>query len=465
MPLLALLAVGLSALVALAPPAFAGQTQFGDGSATAEYGVGIEFVQEASVTAQITRAELLLDFPGALGPQIVEQPPPNDVGSVELRGEILLAEGHILPNTTITSRWRITDADGDVQVSPPVTVRYEDSSFDWRTIEGDVVRVHWAEGGDAFGERALQIGERAVAETAELLGVSEDEPVDFFIYADQARFFEALGPSTGESVGGQANSEIRTLFALITPGEIDDPWVESVIPHELVHLVFDTAVDNPYSFPPRWLNEGLAVYLSDGYSVSWRLQVEDAAQNGRLIPLPAIAGQFPAPVEQFRLAYAESVSAVDYLIAEHGRDALIALIRSYANGVSDDEAFETAIGRDVAAFDAAWRESLDAVEPQVHGPQPAPPGPVPPGWLGPAGSPVPTLDPGAPGRTPGTATQRPGAPEPGGAGNDGSPLLAVLIGGLVVAGVIAIALANRRRSKPTPPPAPPTAPPTWPPAS
>jgi hypothetical protein len=37
-----------------------------------------------------------------------------------------------------------------------------------------------------------------------------------------------------------------------------------VVPHELVHLVFDTAVKNPYHFPPRWLNEGLAVYLSEG---------------------------------------------------------------------------------------------------------------------------------------------------------------------------------------------------------
>ena len=39
-----------------------------------------------------------------------------------------------------------------------------------------------------------------------------------------------------------------------------------VVPHELTHLVFDTAVTNPYHFPPRWLNEGLAVYLSEGTS-------------------------------------------------------------------------------------------------------------------------------------------------------------------------------------------------------
>ena len=97
--------------------------------------------------------------------------------------------------------------------------------------------------------------------------MTETEPIDFFIYADQDAFYDALGPGTRENVGGQAHADIRTLFALITPSEIDDAWVEIVVPHELTHLVFDTAVDNPYHFPPRWLNEGLAVYLSEGYAV------------------------------------------------------------------------------------------------------------------------------------------------------------------------------------------------------
>ena len=62
--------------------------------------------------------------------------------------------------------------------------------------------------------------------------------------------------------------------------------------HELVHLVFDTAVTNPYHFPPRWLNEGLAVYLSEGYKASDRAAVESAARDG-LFPLDGLVGQFP----------------------------------------------------------------------------------------------------------------------------------------------------------------------------
>ena len=167
-------------------------------------------------------------------------------------------------------------ADGSTTVSDSIAVRYADTRFDWKTVEGDLVRVHWTEGGDAFGQRALKIGEDAIRDTSQLLGVEERDPIDFFIYADQDAFRDALGPGTRENVGGQAHSDIRTLFALITPSEIDDAWVGIVVPHELTHLVFDTAVDNPYRFPPRWLNEGLAVYLSQGYDQNDRGEVDRA---------------------------------------------------------------------------------------------------------------------------------------------------------------------------------------------
>ena len=48
--------------------------------------------------------------------------------------------------------------------------------------------------------------------------------------------------------------------------------------------------------------------------------------------------------------------------------------------MTDDEAFEGAIGMDVAAFNDAWLADLGAKEPMKYGPQPAPAGPRPAGW-------------------------------------------------------------------------------------
>jgi hypothetical protein len=229
------------------------------------------------------------------------------------------------------------------------------------------------------------------------------------------------------------------MFALIPTDEIDDPWVGIVIPHELTHLVFDTAARNPYHFPPRWLNEGLAVYLSQGYDPSDQGAVESAASAGTLIPLDGLTGQFPTSYTRFSLAYAESVSAVDYLIQEHGRDALVSLIRSYEQGRTDNEAFGTALGVDMTAFGEAWLEALGAAAPTRYGPQPAPEGPIPSAWLGAAGSSPGTAVTGGASSAPG------GQAEPGnGSASDAGPLLAVMAL-VIVVGVVAIAIAVRRR--------------------
>jgi hypothetical protein len=345
-----------------------------------------------------------------------------------------------VPNTTFTARWRVTDDTGKAWLGPAIRHTYDDDRFRWRSLDGAVVRVHWVEGNDAFGRRALKIGDDAVAATAKLLGVTESDPIDFFIYADQASFRAALGPATRENVGGQAHPDIRTLFALITPAEIDASWVESVVPHELTHVVFATAVDNPYHDPPHWLNEGLAVYLADGYDDVNRSQVEQAAADGSIIPLDGLAGAFPTTQERFFLAYAESVSAVDRIVRADGRDALVKLIRSYGEGVSDDAAFQAALGRDVAGFQSDWLKELRAAPPTKLGPKPAPVGPLPSGWEAP--QPNPSFEVG--GSQPPVT---PGAPAPGSRGGAQDPiafLVAPLASlGLVVI-VVLVALGLRR---------------------
>ena len=411
-------ALGAALLMALAAsaPAMAASPTFEQPTATATFGESIDFWQAFSSPFDLARVEILLDLPDSLGPRVVEVAGATAAGSHGMSHSSKIAgDGHVYPNTPITARWRLVTADRTVEpaVGPPVTITYSDTRFTWRTLQGDIVRVHWYEGSDAFGRRALAIGEKAVRDAAAFLGVTESEPIDFFVYADEAAFYDALGPGTRENVGGEAHADIRTLFALIGPNDVTDPWVGIVIPHELTHLVFDTAVRNPYHYPPRWLNEGVATYLSEGFTPSNRGSVQAAADGGRLMPLTALGGQFPTTYERFTLAYAESTSAVDFLVRENGEEALVGLVNSYADGVADDEAFTAAVGMDVAGFEAAWLASLGADTPTEHGPQPAPAGPLPPGWEAAAsaapagGSPTPSASAGP------DASADPG---PGGAG-------------------------------------------------
>jgi hypothetical protein len=360
---------------------------FGQPTATSSFGKSIDFKQPVTLDAIPLRVEILVGTPGDVGPSVVPVASRATGGASTLDYQLDMTGGNVVPNTTFTARWRVTDAAGKTWLGPAVVHVYADDRFTWKTLDGNIVRVHWVEGDQAFGRRALKIGDDAVAATAKLLGVTETDPIDFYIYADQQAFYDALGPATRENVGGQAHPDIRTLFALITPDQIDASWVESVVPHELTHVVFQTAVDNPYHDPPHWLNEGLAVYLSDGYADSDRSQVRQAAADGSIIPLDGLAGAFPTTQQRFFLAYAESVSAVDRIVRVNGRDALVKLIRSYHAGVSDDDAFKAALGRDVAGFEADWLAELGAKPPVRVGPKPAPVGPLPSGWDGPQPNP------------------------------------------------------------------------------
>ncbi len=280
------MAAGL--LVGLAPVvAAAGWADFGTPTATSDYGKGITFEQPVTVSAPVGRVELLLTVADAIGPTIIVVPSPPAAGASTLR-HVLETGGsdHVMPNTPMTAQWRLipTDASAGIQVGPTVKVVYKDDRFDWKTEVGSIVRVHWYQGSDAFGKKALKIGEDAIRDTSKLLGVTETEPVDFYIYADQDAFLQALGPSFTESVGGLAVTSIRTLFTHISPDQIDASWISHVIPHELTHLVFNTAVKNPYHFPPKWLNEGLAEYQSIGYGSDDRLAGQRRDQVGHAHP-------------------------------------------------------------------------------------------------------------------------------------------------------------------------------------
>jgi hypothetical protein len=417
----------LWALVATGPVAAAGPT-FQPLVGTVVFADHVSLEQRATLPNGVVRVEALVreGSDSSTFLSTIANPGP---GSVTLRYVYETPEGAVYPNTPISLGFRVTMADGQVFDSPTTTVLYADDRFAWKTLSGSVVRVHWYSGDQAFGQRALDIGEQAVERASTLLGVTESRPIDFFIYADRDAFYSVIGAGLQENVGGLALSPIRTLLANIGPSGVADPWVGIVVPHELTHIVFATATGNPYHDPLHWLNEGLADYLAKGYDASARASVQNAIATGTLMPLHALVGQFPSPPDLFSQAYDEAVSAIDYMVRTYGQDALVRLVRSYADGVSDDDAFKAALGVDTAGFEAGWLADLGASAPTAYGPQPAPTGPVPPGW---AGAPASTAGPGA------TAT--PGAVSP--SDDFSGPLLwigIVVLAFLIVAGILLVA--------------------------
>jgi len=435
----AILALGTA--VAFATPVAAADPVLPRPTAAVTFLADINFSGSATLSDDVERVEIVVDLEGSSRSIVSDIATSDASGTTPLRFDFATPGGSVLPNTDLAAHFRATLTDGRQIDGPSVTVHYEDSRFDWQTMTGASVTVHWTEGGASFGRRALQIADDAVHNVSDLLGVTESDPIDFFVYADNGAFYDVLGAGARENVGGEAHPDIRTLFAQIAPGAVDDPWVGVVIPHELTHLVFDTAVRNPYHYPPRWLNEGIAEYLSQGYTADYRRDVGNAADGGDLIPLQGLSGQFPTTAARFYLAYAESTSAVDFLVATYGQEAMVKLVRSYAAGVTDDEAFDAALGTDVAGFETAWLDSLGSPALSPFGPVDAPPGPVPSDWIG-AGQVPGSIGTSGPSVTPSS----PPATSGGGVATDATGIVVlVVVAGLLVAGV-GVLLLRRNRS-------------------
>jgi hypothetical protein len=374
---LTLLLAGLAAMPAWA----AGDVSFDPPRASGAFGQTLTFETTLRSDTEPIRVELLTSLPGDPTQTVVR-------ATVEPAGAgtwhaVVHQAGHVVPNTTYDYRFRVVTADGE-SLGPLASHRVDDTRVAWQQLRGDGVTVWWDHGDRAFAERALAIAEKALASASELLGVEDLAAVDFFIYSDDREFREALGPGTRENVGGEAHPYIHTLFGLIEPQQVTSDWVEELVVHELTHIVFDEAVHDPYAYPPRWLNEGLAVYLAKGYDDGDRAQIASAARAGSLMPLEGLAWQFPTRAGRFSLAYAESVSAVAHLVETFGQDALVSLITSFADRLTLDEAFVAATGEGFEAFEAGWLTSLGAERPEPLGPRPAEPGPVPGAWASPA---------------------------------------------------------------------------------
>jgi hypothetical protein len=368
-------AAGLMCLLGLAAPVGAASATFGAGTASSSFAKGVVFTQPVS-GASFVEADIVITLPGDIGPGVVKLKSPGS----PLKYTLDTSAGQLQPNTKVSAHFQLLFADGTSQDGPEIKVTYTDDRFTWKTKAGSLVTLHWYQGDDSFAQQALAMGEKGIAKSAAFLGVTETAPIDFFVYPAQAPFYDALGPGTRDNVGGEANTVTRTLFALIPPSDMN--YASTVVPHELTHVVFDDGTTNPYHAPPRWLNEGIAVYLSQGYDSSDKQLVSQAARSKTLTPLKGLIGEFPTTADEFYLAYAESVSAVDYMVRKYGQASFQKLVKAYTTGASDDEAFVAAFGVDTTAIGTAWLADNGIASTPSFGPQKAPAGPVPPGWDG-----------------------------------------------------------------------------------
>ena len=258
----------------------------------------------------------------------------------------------VVPSQPVYYYWQVTDSEGNRVNSELETVRYDDIRFDWQVLENEAIAVWWHDQPSDFGDTVFNIAQAALVQQQQLFQVEPDLQIRIIIYNDFDEF-AAWHSFINEFIGGQAFPGAGVTTQIVPPGDYQEQWLLDVLPHEIAHLYFFQATRS-LSPPPLWLNEGLAQYLELGDNTRVLRAAELAVLSGERIPLYAIVGSFGNDEEAVRLSYAESLSAVTFLIEAYGEDGLAALMAAYKSGLYNEEAFQTALGVSPLAFEYEW---------------------------------------------------------------------------------------------------------------
>lgn len=259
-----------------------------------------------------------------------------------------------IPGAAVLYYWEVTDSAGNQVRSAEQMVRYEDTRYDWQILENEDIAVWWHDRPASFGKDVFDIATEAVEKQRELFQADLDFQMRILIYNDFAEFAEWNGV-VSEFIGGQAFTDQGITAQIVSAYGSQESWLNDVIPHEISHLYFEQVTFNRRSNPPTWLNEGVAQYNEFGIHLATLRDVETAAQRGDLIPLSSLEVGFGYFNEmRTRLAYAEALSAVTYLVKTYGSDGMAALLAAYHQGMITDEAFPAALGVTPSQFEADW---------------------------------------------------------------------------------------------------------------
>jgi hypothetical protein len=185
---------------------------------------------------------------------------------------------------------------------------------------------------------------------------SYDSRAKIYIYKDQDDYVNSARQANWSHGAAFAKSKtIRTFPAA-------HGFFDSLLPHELGHIIFREFVGHNVSLP-RWFEEGVAMYQEKSRRWGAHKTVKDAIDRGVFIPLKDLNRSLLDPKvtdEVVDLFYAESASVIYFLIKEFGENRFETFCRKLKYGSPFFEAMKGAYGRfgTIEELNQAWVDYL-----------------------------------------------------------------------------------------------------------
>jgi hypothetical protein len=353
-----LLALAACTASALAPHSvLAAEIDVIDQSVAVDFPESITFRLSAETSGDIERVELRYQ-PATSDVSRAIRPAFTPGSSLDISYELDTMIRYLPPGIDIHYRWIVTLEDGAQLETPSDTFFYIDNRYQWREVSDGLVTVYYYAGGDAFGAEAMAVTQRTIDRFSSDFDAPLLEPIRLVIYGSVREFQSALPYNSPEWIGGFADPGMNLIVAGVEPGAGAGREMGRMLSHEAIHLMVAQTTDNAFNRPPPWLDEGLAVIYQEVPDVRFARILELARDDGRLIPIRALNSSFPSDPDLAVQSYAQSENIVGFLIETRGHESVAALLTAYREGVSHEEAVQTALGLSLDELDAEWKDWL-----------------------------------------------------------------------------------------------------------
>ena len=192
--------------------------------------------------------------------------------------------------------------------------------------------------------------EEAHSELSSQLGYQPGENIIVILYTQREFADITQAPSWAGAINdGKLRIPIGGITAM-------NAQLERILNHELTHSFLRSLAGGRC---PTWLNEGLAQLMEPRTSNSYASSLSTLLQERRAIPFAALEGSFIRFSDlQAQVAYAESLSGVEYLRHRYGMGEVVRMLRNIGSGTEPETALRQSTGMDYSAFEQRLGEYL-----------------------------------------------------------------------------------------------------------
>lgn len=243
-------------------------------------------------------------------------------------------------------------ADASVQKLVEKAKKELDSEESFREQESEhfVVRYDGGQVSPDLQRQILATLEKAFRDLETELDFSPRQTIPVILYARKAFFDITEAPTwAGGLNDGKLRIPVEGLQAMT-------PRLERVLRHELTHSFVGYITRGSCA---TWLNEGLAQLMEPKSSLSERQGLAALFQKNGQFPLETLEREFSGlSDDQARVAYAESLLAVEYLRSKYGMDDLMSILHGVAQGRTTQAALKARTRADYEQFEKEMGEYL-----------------------------------------------------------------------------------------------------------